>query len=146
MIFKTPKSLKGFKTERDYLKSVFYRNRKEIVDVFGKERPMEKFIKNIEAQKIVGDLTTKQALSKLAKSEAFTPVEDRFVDNVMKALKNFDKKKLFAQLRRDEKGRFAAFDRNKLVWDKDTHMYIYDDKITIDITNSPQDIIIGTVA
>lgn len=144
MKFKTPKSKKGM-TEREYLKSVFYRNKKEIVKVFGKDKPLEKFINNIEAQKVVGNLTTRQALDKLAKSEAFTPAGDRLKENIQSALKKYGKLKEFKSLIRDEKGRFTKFDESKLKWDKESHMYIYDNKITIDITNSPEDVIIGVL-
>lgn len=146
MKFKTPKSQKGM-TERQYLKSVFYRNREAITNVFGKGKgAMNRFIKNIEAQKVIGGgLTTKQALKKLGDSEAFTQRGERLKENIQKALKNFGKAKEFKGLIRDEKGHFQAFDEDKLVWDKDAHIYVYDHKITIDVTNSPEDIIIGVI-
>lgn len=142
MKFKTPKSKKGM-TDREYLKSVFYRNRKEIVEVFGKETPMQKFINNIEAQKVIGNLTTRQALNKLAKSEAFTPTVNRLKENIQSALKKYGRAKEFKNLIKDERGRFTKFDTEKLVWDKHSGMYIYDNRITIDISNSPEDVIIG---
>lgn len=114
MKFKTPKSKKGM-SDREYLKSVFYRNRKEIVEVFGKETPMQKFINNIEAQKVIGNLTTRQALNKLAKSEAFTPTVNRLKENIQSALKKYGRAKEFKNLIKDERGRFTKFDTEKLV-------------------------------
>lgn len=144
MKFNLPKSRKGM-SERQYLKSVFYRNKKEIVRVFGKDKPLEKFINNIEAQKVIDNSTTRQALNKLAKSEAFTPVGDRLKENLQTALKKYGKAKEFKNLIRDEKGHFAKFDREKLKWDRDAGLYVYDNRITLDVTNSPEDIIIGVL-
>lgn len=145
MKFKTPKSMKGM-TEREYLKSVFYRNRKEIIAVFGKDKPLQKFINNVQAQKIVGGgLSTKQALNKLANTESFTPEGERLKTNLQEGLKSHDKLKEFKNLIRDEKGRFQKFDEKKLVWDRDLNMYVYDNRITIDVKNSPHDIVIGVI-
>lgn len=144
MKFKLPKSMKNYKTERDYLKSVFYRNREAIVEAFGKEKPMEKFIKSVQARKTIYKFSTKQALKNLQNTQAFTPVSDRFRDIVMGDLKKFGKLKEFKNLIKDDRGKFQKFDRSKLFYEGSGY-YTYDNKIFISFKNSPEEIIVGRI-
>ena len=46
---------------------------------------------------------------------------------------------------RDREGKFRAYDHNKLVWNSDQGVYIYDNRIAIDIRESPERIILRTI-
>lgn len=141
--FKTPRKTKGM-TEDQFLKSVFYRNRKELIAKFGHKGALARFKKNIEAQKVIYKTDVKGALEKLANSESFTPTRERLVDNLRKALREYDKVKEFQNLTRD-KGKFTKFDESKLRWSDEDHMYIYDNRVFVKFDNSPQDLILGTL-
>lgn len=145
MRFKTPKTRKKM-TDDQYLKSVYYRNRKAIIEVFGRTKTLQKFKNAVEARKVMFGLDTKEALKKLSNTEAFTPKTDRFFDNLESGLKEYNKLKEFKNYIRDEKGRFSKYDRDKLKWDKELKMYVYDDKVYIDVKNSPKEIDIGLLA
>lgn len=142
--FNKPKSQAKYATERDYLKAVYYKNRSELIKTFGSDKTLTKFINNIQAQKATYGLTTRQALNKLAASESFTPEVERLHDNVYKAMKSYGRLPEFRELSKI-RGRYSKYDPNQLKWDNRNKIYIYAGKITIDLTNSPKDVILGVI-
>ena len=75
-----------------------------------------------------------QALKTAVRTTVFTPQEQRFKENFISGLKQFkDEFKHFRKLA----GWKSKFDPNKLRWDKENGVYIYDNKIMINFKNSP---------
>lgn len=130
-----------FKSEEAFLHDVFEKNREAITQAFGANAEF-KFINNVQAKKRLNETTIIGALHKLERSEAFMPYQERAYENVRSALKKYGKWKEFQGLTRDYKGRYTAWDPNLMKWDKERGVYIYNGRVMIDITNSPEDVIV----
>lgn len=131
---------KDFKTERAYLRKIYKLNQSKIVRVFGLDASFEKFYNAVQARKAITGKNVRGALSALGNSTAFTPEGERLKDNVYSAVKNFGALKDFQSMTRDKFGRFTAYDRSKLSYDRDTKVYTYGGLIQISFNNSPQGI------
>lgn len=136
---------KDFKTEEAYLKDIFARNQAKITEVFGNNAET-KFINQVQARKRMSNTNVSGALKQLARTNDFTPYTEIAGENVINALKKYGKYQTFRGLTRDEKGRYTKLDRTKLKWDKETGMYIYDNRIAIDIKNSPEEVVLTEIA
>lgn len=129
---------KDFKTEEAFLRDVYQRNIGQMPVGVSKEM----FVLQVQSYKVAYDTNITGALRKLANTEDYTPYVERASDNVLKTLENFGQLKKFKSMIRDAKGHFAKFDPKKLKWDRETATYIYNDKIMIDIRNSPERIVV----
>ena len=138
--FKTGRR-KDFKTEVAFLKDVYSRNIGAIP--LGTTEAM--FVNQVRAYKIANDTNITGALNKLANSERYTPYSERAGDNVMRVLEKHGQLKKFKTMIRDSQGRFVKYDRSKLRWDHDSQVYIYDNKISIDVRTSPEQVIIKRI-
>lgn len=133
-----------FKSETDYLKDVFRRNREAITNVYG-EGAESTFIRAVQSVKQVRDVNIRQAVNLLSQAKAFTPYEETAKSNVIEAMKNFDTYQEFRNLTRDEKGRFTKVDMSKLKWDRDSQSYIYNNRVIISFSNSPEGVTLSLI-
>ena len=125
---------KDFKTEEAFLRDVFQRNVNKIPVGVNKEM----FVLQVQSYKVAYNTNITGALRKLANSEEYTPYTERAGDNVLKSLERFGQLKKFKSMIRDEMGHFAKYVATKLHWDPETATYVYNNKIRIDIRNSPE--------
>lgn len=132
---------KDFKTEAEFLKDVYYRN----ISAIPSGTTVDMFVTQVQSYKIGYDTNITGALNKLANAEIYTPYTERAGDNVMSVLEKHGQLKKFKTLIRDSQGRFVKYDRSKLRWDHDSQVYIYDNKISIDVRNSPEQVIIKRI-
>lgn len=132
---------KDFKTEAEFLKDVYYRN----ISVIPSGTTADKFVEQVKAYKTIYDTNITGALNKLANKDIYTPYTERANDNIMSVLEKHGQLKKFKTLIRDSQGRFVKYDRSKLRWDRDSQVYIYDNKISIDVRNSPEQVIIKRI-
>lgn len=133
-----------FESETDFLKDVFRRNREAITEVYG-EGAEDTFIGAVQSTKTVRDVNIRQAVKILSRAKAFTPYEETAKSNVIEAMKNFDTYQEFRNLTRDEKGRFTRVDMSKLVWDRDSQSYIYNNRVIISFSNSPEGVTLSLI-
>ena len=129
---------KDFKTEVAFLEDVYRRN----ISAIPSGTTAQMFVTQVQSYKIGYDTNITGALNMLAKSERYTPYTERAGDNIMSALEKHGQLKKFKTMIRDSQGRFVKYDRSKLRWDHDSQVYIYDNKISIDVRNSPEQVII----
>ena len=132
---------KDFKTEAEFLKDVYYRN----ISAIPSGTTVDMFVTQVQSYKIGYDTNITGALNKLANAEIYTPYTERAGDNIMSVLEKHGQLKKFKTLLRDSQGRFVKYDRSKLRWDHDSQVYIYDNKISIDVRNSPEQVIIKRI-
>ena len=132
---------KDFKTEAEFLKDVYYRN----ISAIPSGTTADMFVTQVRSYKISYDTNVTGALNKLANAETYTPYTERAGDNIMSVLEKHGQLKKFKTLIRDSQGRFVKYDRSKLRWDRDSQVYIYDNKISIDVRNSPEQVIIKRI-
>lgn len=135
---------KDFKTETDFLKDVFARNREAITKVYGEDAE-KTFIDAVLSNKEVKEVNIRQAVTLLSRAKAFTPYEETAKRNVIEAMKNFDTYQEFRNLTRDEKGRFTRVDMSKLVWDRDSQSYIYNNRVIISFLDSPKRVTLSLI-
>lgn len=138
---KGAKKRKDFKTQDQYLDYIFEQNRSKLTEVFG-VNARERFKGSVQSYKIAYDTNITGALKKLENTKAFTPEVERLKSNMWQSLKSYKAVSKFQQLTRDKKGKFTKFDTSKLVWDRETKSYIYDNRVMISFNNSPQQIVL----
>lgn len=146
------KRRKDFKTQDQYLDYIFDLNKTKIISVYSRPdhritegEARAKFKSVIESNKKVYDTNVSGALKKLEKTRAFTPEVERLQSNMWTSLKNYKAVSKFQQLTRDKGGKFTKFDTSKLVWDRENKVYVYDNKVSINFNNSPQQIILTNI-
>lgn len=135
---------KDFKTEEAFLRDVFARNREVISSKLGTDAE-SKFIEQVQSLKELRGVNVKQAINIVSRYKAFTPYEEMAKSNVIEAMKNFDTYQEFRNLTRDEKGRFTRVDMSKLVWDRDSQSYIYNNRVIISFSNSPEGVTLSLI-
>lgn len=138
---KGAKKRKDFKTQDQYLDYIFEQNRGKITEVFG-TNARERFKGAVESYKIAYSTNINGAIQKLANTTAFTPEVERLKSNMWQSLKNYKAVGTFQQLTRGQGGRFTKFNPDKLKWDRENRVYVYDNKVSISFDNSPQQIIL----
>lgn len=81
------------------------------------------------------------ATNKVTNSDIFTSAGERAKTNIYQAVKDFGQlrqlRQLSGEVGRGKKGKITAEDFR---WDKNLGMYVYKDKVAIDIKNSPYEI------
>ena len=89
------------------------------------------------------NLTVKEASRKVLNTEAFTSPAERSRTNFIEGIKEHFKEdyKYLTRLSRDERGRFKAL-RENMKWDKDQKGYVIGDRYFVDVTNSPEEVVI----
>lgn len=104
------------------------------------------FKRRVMAYAQAKDLTIKEASKRVVNSEAFTTPAERSRVNLVDAIKERfpEQYKEIRNLSRNQKGQFTSV-RQNLVWDRERAGYILGGKYFIDVTNSPEDIIIITL-
>ena len=144
-MFKFDRGLRSdFKTERAFLADVYKRN-KNVIDTVGytEKQFIDRVIvgKEYSPHSINGKkVTVIQSLKDLANSNAFTPYKERAYDNVISALKSFDKYQQFRNMTKDSKGRWTKVDMDKFRYEDG--VYIYNNSVIINMKNSPEDLIL----
>lgn len=137
--FKAKKAKSKYKNTEGWIDAV-YRNNKVVIDKelskFGS--PKRIFKKMVEEHMEEG-MSPTAAMKTIARSTLFTSEKERIRNNMMTALKE-DKAayKAFRELTK-EKGKYTKFDPSKLVWNKDEHVYQYND-VVISFQNSPYEV------
>lgn len=91
-------------------------------------------------------LSDETALKKLQKSTIFTPVAERMKENLISGMKKHKVYNEFRNLNKSVSGKYLAFDRDRLRYDKDMGLYYYTTLegkiIVIEWRNSPEVILI----
>lgn len=139
---------KNFRSDEEYLSAVYDRNRQAFEEhtVRGQIMSKDQFVNINLLYKKYGDnkhdkMTLKQTLSKIANSVTFTPYSQRSRENFIRKLKQFGGDdstwRQFRELTKDEHGRYTKFDSEKMVWNSELKGFVYDNRLYIDISNSP---------
>lgn len=140
---KAKKKKSAYKSDSLWLDAV-YRNNKYKIDVafYGTQAsPKSSFKRWVYDIKDEYNITLNQAVKKLSRSEIFLPRAERLRMNILKGIKETG---MFTQFRKLS-GWKNKIDINKFIYDYNTKSYIYDNRIKIDIKNSPYEVIISTI-
>ena len=134
-----------YKSTSKWLDAV-YRNNKALIDE-KIETPEAKTSKRKVFKQLVKEYTdegytAKQAVKKVSRSTIFTTTKERLQANAYEGL--IDDKEAFKKFREltKSKGKYQKIEMDKFVYDKESHSYIYDDKIKISYSNSPEEVIV----
>ena len=132
-----------YKSTSQWLDAV-YRNNKEFIDsrlnVTKPKASKKTVFKNLVREYMDEGYSPTKALNTLRRTTICTSEAERVRRNALSAVRNDkDTYKAFRKLA----GWKQKIDPSKLVYDKDQHIYIYDQRITISFRNSPKEIIIG---
>jgi len=130
---------KGYYKNTDAWIDAVYRNNKTVIDAnltLAGKSPKATF-KQIIKEYINEGVKPTQAMKTLARSTVFTSRQERLKANLWSGLKG-DKAayKEFRELTK-EKGKYTAFDPDKLVWDRTNNVYTYNNLLKIGFQNSP---------
>ena len=145
MRLRDKKSKSKYKNKDRWIDAV-YRANKAFIDerlenLTNPKQSKKTVFKNLVNEYIDEGLAPVKALNTLSKTTIFTDVKDRLHSNVLTALKNENLDKEFRKLA----GWKNKFDPDKLVWDKDEKIYVYDNKVKISFKNSPYGIELGVI-
>lgn len=145
--FKAKHNKSYYKNTNAWIDAV-YRNNKEVIDKelssFGLKSPKSIF-KQMVNEYIESGVSATKAVKTIARSTLFTPVEERIRSNFYSGLKgDRDSYKKFREFTK-EKGKYSKYDPNKLVWDKDNKVYIYNSSVIISFQNSPYGVSVRSV-
>ena len=145
MRLRAKKSKSKYKNTDRWIDAV-YRANKAFIDerlenLTNPKQSKKTVFKNLVNEYIDEGLAPVKALNTLSKTTIFTDVKDRLHSNVLTALKNENLDKEFRKLA----GWKNKFDPDKLVWDKDEKIYVYDNKVMINFKNSPYGIELGVI-
>lgn len=134
-----------YKSTSRWLDAV-YRNNKELIDSkieepAGRTSKKEVFKQLVKEYQDEG-YTAKTALKKVSRSTIFTTSKERLQANAYEGI--IDDKEAYRSFREMTKvhGKYQKVEYDKFVYDKDSHSYIYDNKIRISFENSPKEIIV----
>lgn len=103
----------------------------------------KRFKKRVMAYSEAKEISIKEASKKVLNTEAFTSPAERSRVNLINAIKEKfpEQYKDIRQLSRNKRGQFTSVKSN-LVWSKELGGYVLGGKYFIDVTNSPEDVII----
>lgn len=133
------KHKKGFYKSTDAWINAVYRNNKEVISKeLGSDGKSGKVIfKQMIKEYMSEGLSPTKAVSTIARSTIFTSTKERLLDNFYKGLKSDQEAyKTFKELIK-EKGKYTKFDTEKLFWNPQDKVYIYDNSVIISFQNSP---------
>lgn len=133
------KHKKGFYKSTDAWINAVYRNNKEVISKeLGSDGKSSKVIfKQMIKEYMSEGLSPTKAVSTIARSTIFTSTKERLLDNFYKGLKSDQEAyKTFKELIK-EKGKYTKFDTEKLFWNPQDKVYIYDNSVIISFQNSP---------
>lgn len=133
------KHQKGFYKSTDAWISAVYRNNKEVISKeLGSDGKSGKVIfKQMIKEYMSEGLSPTKAVSTIARSTIFTSTKERLLDNFYKGLiSDQEAYKTFRELIK-EKGKYTKFDMEKLFWNPQDKVYIYDNSVMISFQNSP---------
>lgn len=149
------------KTMRKWLNAA-YKENKEIIDkvyartakvILGKETTKQAFVRDLKQTAEMYNYGSnfaalRKSFDKLSREGDFMSTQERAYRNLAGLPSNLGNNALknFQNLIRDESGRFTKFDPDKMLWDKKNGVWIYDNKIIIDYRNSPQEVVIRSIA
>lgn len=139
------KAKSKYKSTGKWLDAV-YRNNKSLIDEkiqtpeAGTSK--QKVFKNLVKEYMDEGYTAKQSVKKVSRSTIFTTTKERLQANAYEGL--IDDKEAFKKFREltKSKGKYQKIEMDKFIYDKETHSYIYDDKIKISYSNSPEEVIV----
>lgn len=145
MKLKALRQKSAYKNTSTWLDAV-YRNNKQVIDSAIRS-PDPKMSKKSQFKQLVKEymdegLSPTKALNTLARTETFTPEAERLRSNAIKGLK---RDKAAAEAFRRAKGWNEKFDESKMKYDKENHIYVYDERVTISFRQSPEGIDIGVI-
>lgn len=101
------------------------------------------FRNRVLAQQRWNNLNVREASRKVLNTETFTSPAERSRTNFIEGIKEHFKEeyKYLAQLSRDERGRYKSL-KDNMKWDKDQKGYVIGNRYYVDVTNSPEEVII----
>lgn len=145
MKLRAKKSKSKYKNTDSWIDAVYRANKLFIDERLEKltnpKQNKKTVFRNLVNEYIDEGLSPVKALNTLAKTTIFTDVKTRLKSNVLTALKNENLDKEFRKLA----GWKNKFDPDKLVWNKDQQIYVYDNKVKIGFKNSPYGIELGVI-
>lgn len=112
----------------------------------GQDISYKQFKNRVEAQMNANDLDVKAAIKKELNTETFTTAAERSRSNLLESIKS-DYKDVYDDLRyksRDSRGRLTKLSGN-MVWDTERNGYVVGGKYFIDVSNSPEEIVIREI-
>lgn len=144
MQLRAKKGKMKYKNTEAWLDAV-YRNNKQVIDdalvTTGKTSAKKVFKQLVNEYRAEGMSPTK-AVKTLSKTTIFTPEHERLKSNAFKGLRG-DKTAMKAF--RKAAGWNEKIDASKMVYDKENHVYVYDNRVTVSFTNSPFGINVGVL-
>lgn len=132
-----------YKSTSHWLDAV-YRNNKDFIDkrlnVTNPKASKKTVFKNLVNEYMDEGLSPTKALNTLSRTTIFTSIPERLRSNALKGIRgDAETFKSFRKLA----GWKTKIDESKFVYDKEQHIYIYDNKVTVSFRNSPFQIILG---
>lgn len=146
MKLKALKNKSKYKSTSAWLDAV-YRNNRDFIDsriqtpsTMRRKISKRAVFKQLAQEYMDEGLSPIKALDTLSKSTIFTSEAERIRSNAFRGIKG--DKEAFREFRRLA-GWNKKIDESKMKWDKEQHMYIYDNRVTIQFDNSPYQVIVG---
>lgn len=91
-------------------------------------------------------LRVRGAFDEISRGGDFTPTQVRTIRNISGMKSNLGKNALYdLQNLTRTKGRFSKFEYNKMKWNKEEGVWIYDSRIIIDFRNSPVEVVLRVI-
>lgn len=138
--YKVPKLYEG-ESKRHYWNRFKELNQKKLDQRYTEENQIKVFRRLKVEFNVKGDKNIRTTLiRKIKHSTEFKDYGDFAKDNVIQGLKKFNKYEQFMQMITKPNGKHRI-DKNKLKYIGDG-CYIYDNRVEIDFTNSPEDIML----
>lgn len=133
-----------YKNNNTYLNAVYNVNKKLIDDAYvGIKNKKEAFKRQIMAKMEQDGGTIKNTIKKELHRDVYIPSSEKFKENLVTGLKEYNELKKFQLQLRDKNGHFVKFDKQNLSY-IGNNQYLYEDNfgnvLIIDFSNSPKQI------
>lgn len=133
-----------YKNNNTYLNAVYNANKKLIDDAYvGIKNKKEAFKRQIMAKMEQDGGTIKNTIKKELHRDVYIPSSEKFKENLVTGLKEYNELKKFQLQLRDKNGHFVKFDKQNLSY-IGNNQYSYEDNfgnvLIIDFSNSPKQI------
>lgn len=135
---------KNYKNNDTYLNAVYKQNKQMIDDAYtGIKNKKEAFKRQIMSRMEQENSTIKSAIKKELHRDVYIPKAEKFKENAISGLKQFQEFKKFQRSLRDKSGRFVKFDKNNVKYEgENKYSYVdgFGNSFIIDFSNSPKQI------
>lgn len=133
-----------YKNNNTYLNAVYNANKKLIDDAYvGIKNKKEAFKRQIMTKMEQSGGTIKNTIKKELHRDVYIPSSEKFKENLVTGLKEYNELKKFQLQLRDKNGHFVKFDKQNLSY-IGNNQYSYEDNfgnvLIIDFSNSPKQI------